>query len=79
MTTISLKLPETLARRLEAQAQARKVTRSELVRECLERVLVKGERGTEATFHELARDLCGSFRGPCDLASNPKHLDGLGR
>jgi hypothetical protein len=75
MTTISLRLPGRLARRLEARARERNITRSALVRECLERVLVDGRGSHAESFHDLAKDLCGTFPGPRDLASNPKHLE----
>ena len=39
MTTISLKLPEGLAARLEKESRARRTTKSSLVRECLEKQL----------------------------------------
>ncbi len=39
MNTLSLKLPDRLLERLEAESRARGTTKSSLVRECLEKAL----------------------------------------
>ena len=80
MHTISLKLPDRLLELLEEESRARRTTKSSLVRECLEKALVEGCSGGEATCYDLARDLAGSVKGlPRDLATNPKYLKGFGR
>jgi hypothetical protein len=78
MVTITMKLPENLAARLAQEAQRRKTTRSELLRQCVELAL-SGAAGEEPpSFHSLAQDKSGCFRGPRDLATNPKYLEGFG-
>jgi len=78
--TISLKLPEGLLERLEAEARARGTTKSSLVRECLERSLDSRPVGGKATCYNLAADLAGSLEGlPRDLAGNPKYMEGFGQ
>lgn len=80
MKTISLKLPEDLLARLEEEARLRRVTKSELVREGIESALAGSRVAEEASCYDLGRDLAGSLKGlPADLATNPDHLEGLGR
>jgi predicted transcriptional regulator len=76
--TITFKLPDALAARLDGAARRRNRTRSELVREALERHL--DARTTAAgSCLDLARDLAGSVSGPADLSSSRRHLRGYGR
>lgn len=76
MKTISVKLPEALARWLERESATRRRSRSDIVREALEsRRLGSGE----PTMADVLADLAGTIDGPRDLSTNPRHLDGLGR
>jgi len=77
METISLKLPPLLQSRLDAEARRRQVSKSKLVRDCLDQMLV--QKISAVTCHDLAADLAGSLRGPRDLATNPKYLKRFGR
>jgi len=80
MTTISLKLADALAARLEAEARSRQTTKSALIREYLEQGLNGVRRDQSPSFYELAQDLCGTgHSGIPDLATNPKHLAGFGQ
>ena len=79
MVTITMKLPESLAARLEQEAKRRKTTKSELVRQCVELALAGSPSGTPPSFHDLAQDKCGCMRGPRDLATNPRYLEGFGQ
>lgn len=75
MTTISLKLPDALLREVAREAEARRVGKSTVIRDCLERVLQRGRRSKEpVTCLDLMGDAVGSFRGPRDLSSNRRHL-----
>lgn len=77
--TITLKLPDHLADRLDQSAAAAKTTRSAVVRAALEKSLGDEKTGTGSCF-DLAGDLMGSIKGlPADLATNPAHLEGFGR
>lgn len=79
MRTITLKLPDHLADRLDQSAADAKTTRSALVRAALEKALGDENAGTGSCF-DLAGDLMGSIKGlPADLATNPVHLEGFGR
>ena len=78
MRTISVKLPDALLAQLASAAKARRVTRSSLVRESLEKGL--HEQPSRASCYDLARDLAGTVKGlPKDLAGNPKYMKGFGR
>ena len=80
MTTVSFKISEDLAARLDATARARHTTRSELFREALEEKLESEDTSSSGpTLLELAGDLCGKgASGIPDLGSNPRHLEGYG-
>ena len=76
MRTISLKLPDDLLAQLDHEAKARKVTKSRLVRESLERELFKASPAGAVSCYDLA----GSVPGfPEDLAVNPEYMKGFGQ
>jgi predicted transcriptional regulator len=79
MQTISLRLPEDLVAQLDEEARVRRVTKSALLRESLEKAL-SAKPGTQAaSCYDLARDLAGTVKGlPKDIAVNPKYMDGFG-
>lgn len=79
MRTISLKLPDTLLTQLDNEAKARRVTKSWLVRESLEKALRKQSPAGAVSCYDLAHDLAGAVKGlPKDLAVNPKYMEGFG-
>jgi Arc/MetJ-type ribon-helix-helix transcriptional regulator len=80
MQTVSLRLPTNLLARLEAEAKSRRVTKSALVRESLEKALSKRKAGQVTTCYDLSRDLAGAVKGlPKDLAENPKYMEDFGK
>ena len=80
MRTISLKLPDGLLIQLDSEAKARRVTKSWLVRESLEKALRKPPPAGAVSCYDLARDLAGTVKGlPKDLAVNPKYMKGFGQ
>ena len=79
MQTISLKLPEDLLDELISEAKARRVTKSQVVRDSLEKALRKQPAAADISCYDLARDLAGTVKGlPKDLADNPKYMEGFG-
>ena len=77
--TISLKLPDDLLAQLDREAKARRVTKSALLRESLEKALRKPSPAGEVSCYDMARDLAGVVKGlPEDLADNPKYMEGFG-
>ncbi len=80
MRTISLKLPEELLAQLDKAAKARRVTKSWLMRESLEKALHEQPSVGAVSCYDLARDLAGSRKGlPKDLADNPKYMQDFGQ
>lgn len=78
MHTISLKLPDELEARVEAEAERRNSTKSAVIRECLEESLMKPRRKKRVSCLDLMRDLIGSQPGPRDASTNKKYLLDLG-
>jgi metal-responsive CopG/Arc/MetJ family transcriptional regulator len=78
MTMITCKIPERLDAELAAAARSRRVSKSTIVREALEQRLRQHRRLRECTAFDMAKSVCGALRGPSDLATNPKYLEGLG-
>jgi predicted transcriptional regulator len=75
MRATSVKLPESLDRRLTELSRRRKISRSALLREALEAF---GDRRGQSVS-ALASDLAGSLVGPRDLSTSPKHMVGYGK
>lgn len=78
MTTITCKIPEKLDAELAAAARQRRVSKSTIVREALENRLKRGRGVAALTAYDLAKSVCGKLRGPSDLATNPKYMEGFG-
>ena len=90
MNTISLKLPEQLLSRLEKESRARRITKSSVVRECLEKQLPEkaplaglpklppGESFYDKALPILKKAWARNGRLPRDLATNPKYMKGFG-
>ena len=74
--TVSVKLPTPLATWLTQQARELRRSKSALVRQALEQQRSQPGKGT---CLDLMQDLCGSVRGPRDLSTHPKHLEGFGQ
>jgi hypothetical protein len=79
MKSISLKLPDSLAAKLAAQARKRHTTKSTIVREALEGYLANNAQKKYLTLFDVAPDLIGSIHGPSDLSYNKKYMEGYGR
>jgi hypothetical protein len=81
MTTITCKLPDDLAARLDRVALNERRSKSAILREALEQRL-KARRKPVISAYDLVKQLCGTVVGgasvPCDLATNPQYLKGFG-
>jgi predicted DNA-binding protein len=76
---ITIRISESLVKRLKKQAGIKSRSESALVREALESYL--GETSTSSSAYDQAREvgLIGCVRGgPSDLSTNRKHFDGFG-
>ena len=76
---ITVRISESLVRRLKQQAGMKRRPESALVREALENYLAEAPASRSA--YDLAREagLIGCVRrGPSDLSTNRKHFEGFG-
>jgi predicted transcriptional regulator len=78
MTVVTCKLPEKLNAQLEGIARQRRVSKSEIVRQALERHLNEPRNGRQVRAIDLVKRLKGSVKGARDLATNPKYLEDFG-
>jgi hypothetical protein len=74
MTTISLKISETLLCELESEARRRGVSKSELLRDAVQAKLRRRRSKKQETCLDRMGDLVGSFHGPSDLSTNRRYL-----
>lgn len=79
MKTLSLKIPDTLEGDLVAFAEERGVSKSEVVREALMRLMRTERPAARGSALAMVEDLVGSVEGPEDLSTNPAYLDDFGR
>jgi len=74
MKTLTVRLPDELAKAIEAESRAAGVSKSDIVRRRLE---ARAHRAAAApSFYDLAADLIGSVRRddlPADLSARKKH------
>jgi Arc/MetJ-type ribon-helix-helix transcriptional regulator len=81
METLSVRLPEPLAKWLIDEAKSTRRSRSDLVREALE----LRRQGTGRTpkkrvmMADAMADLRGTVSGPTDLSTNPRHFADFGK
>jgi hypothetical protein len=90
MTTISLKVPESLLARLEKESRVRQTTKSSLVREYVEKQLPSrpppedlpemppGKSCYDKALPILKKAWARNRKLPHDLATNPKYMEGFG-
>ena len=80
MKVLSLKLPDTLDRRLAAVVKRRGIQKSTVVRQAIEQYLSESHEVRHGSFLDLAGDLVGCVKdAPADLSSNPRHLGDFGK
>ena len=72
---MTLKLPEALQHGVEEEARRRGVSKSLLVRECVEAMLRRKQRRKPLTCLDLVADLVGSQPGPRDASVNRRYLE----
>ncbi|HEY5565092.1 MAG TPA: CopG family transcriptional regulator [Rhodothermia bacterium] len=78
MKTLSVKIPERLAAKLETAARKTRVSRSELIRKLLQKGLESGDQESPSAY-ELMREGIGMISsGHPDLATGERHMDGFG-
>jgi hypothetical protein len=76
MHTISLKFPPHLEVLVEAEAKRRQISKSAVIRACVEEVLLKRLDGKrQITCTDLMGDLLGSQVGPPDASTTKRYLE----
>lgn len=71
MKTLTVRLPDSLVSEIERESQARRVSKSDVVRERLSQP--QRQAAKRGTMRELVGDVIGSVEGlPPDLSSNKK-------
>ncbi len=79
MKTLTLKLPEILATRLNILAREKGVSKSEIVRRALMEYFAHDDGHKTGSFLDLSKDLAGSIEGPSDLSTNKAYLERYGK
>ena len=69
MKTLTVRLPETLVDQIEAESRARRLSKSDVVRERLSAVTPARKM---PSLLESIQDLIGSVEGPSDVSANKK-------
>jgi Arc/MetJ-type ribon-helix-helix transcriptional regulator len=78
--TITCKIPEKMDAELESIIEKRAISKSEFVRQAIERELEEQKKAVELSAYDLMKEACGIIKGgPADLSTNPKHMKGFGR
>lgn len=80
--TLTVKLPQSLAKALLRASRRERISKSELVRRAVAAHLARSLRhaGVQPSLLDRAGDLVGCFDGgPKDLAANPRDLAGFGK
>jgi hypothetical protein len=79
MVTVTVKLPPALAAQVAAEARHKRVSKSAIIRESLEKRFSNGNGRRHPTVGDLTRHLMGKLKGgPHDLSTNKKHMEGFG-
>lgn len=72
MTTILLKVPDTLDSRLAEEVKRRRTSKSAVIRYCVKKVLLAPRKDRVAYCLDLASDLAGCLDGPRNITTNPQ-------
>lgn len=79
MKMISFKLPKHLVELVNQEAKRRGVTKSEVMRDALQRSLFREKKKGRVSCLDLISHLVGTAKNaPRDLSTNPKYMEGYG-
>ena len=80
MITVTLKMPQSLASKLNVIAEKHQTSRSELIRTAvLKYIDADQSKAAEPSAYDCVREFSGTVEGPCDLSSHARHMEGYGR
>lgn len=74
MQTLTVKLPDTLAKEIAREAKKRRISKSEVVRERL----AAGNSGKVSLWDRMKHLVITDDDLPRDLSTNKKHMEGYG-
>src|SRR5215204_4796423 len=76
MHTVSLIFPPQLVHLVEAEAKRRQISKSAVIRTCVEEMLLKNsDSRRQVTCADLMKDIIGSQIGPPDASTNKRYLE----
>lgn len=79
MDTVSLRISDSLGKKLTKLAREQNRSKSALIREALESYLESDGQRKRLSAYDLTKDLCGSvIDAPADLSTNKKYFEGFG-
>ncbi len=81
MTTLTLKIPESMAAELAAKAKRLSTSKSAVTRNALDKYLHESSDGGEPSAYDVAMALgvIGAIKdGPSDMSTNRKYMKGYG-
>ncbi len=79
MKTLTVKVSDALFAEIASAAQTRKVPKSEIVRERLERKPAAGQADKASLWSRMEDLVIAKDALPADLSSNKAHLEGYGK
>lgn len=79
MKTLTIKVPDATFAEIASAANARKVSKSEIVRERLARSTVNDKPGKTSLWSRMEDLVIQTDSLPADLSSNKAHLKGYGK
>jgi hypothetical protein len=75
MKTLTLRIHDSLDQWLTQEARRLRRTKSQVVRDAL----IRANKGRKRiSLHDRLKGVCGIVKGPPDLSTNPKYLEGFG-
>ena len=75
MTTMALKVPDVLVRKIVLAAERQHTTRSALIRLAVEKYIDEDlPDRAQVSAYDLVKCVAGTVQGPRDLSSNERHL-----
>lgn len=79
MTTLTVKIPESLAAELDAEARQKHKSKSSVARDALRSYLHQKNRAPKTSCYDLAEPFVGCVKdAPADLSYNEDRLKGFG-
>lgn len=79
MPTVTIKLSAAEHAKLKAMAARRRTSKSAVLREAFAQQSAAALAGTTGSLYDRIKHLAGSIKGPGDLSTNPRYMEGYGK